>query len=336
MRRARVQRSFTRALIAGLTLMGGTAQAAPPFLIGAYQDVSQGIDAQQPRIVSPAWAAPAAAGRVRLWAFAGGDCGSERWGEFDTDAFARLNVAAFEAEGRDYIVSTGGALAMFSCDSLEGLKRFVARYDGPRLKGLDFDIEGKQTPEQIDALVRSAAALQQERPDLRISFTLATHAGNDAARRGLNPLGLQVLEALHRHGFERAIINLMAMNYGKADSRWCVPVKNTRPARCDMGRSALRAVENLKLRHGVPAERIALTVMVGENDVAHNTFTPDDARWLARHARRQGLAGLFHWSLGRDQPCRRGEPRVSPRCHSVPNVARGAFERWLAGHPASP
>lgn len=336
MRRACSSRWFIRALLAGLTLTGGVAQASSPFLFGAYQDVSQGIDAQQPGIVSPDWASPPVAGRVRLWAFAGGDCSDERWGEFDTATFARLNVAAFEAEGRDYIVSTGGAIAVFTCDSVEALQRFVARYDGPRLKGLDFDIEGAQTPQQIDALVRSAAALQLQRPDLRISFTLATHAGNDAARRGLNTLGLQVLEAIRKHGFDRAVINLMAMNYGKADSRWCVPVKNAKPARCDMGRSAVRAVQNLQLRHGMPRERIALTVMLGENDVARNVFTPEDARWLARQARRLGLAGLFHWSLGRDQPCRRGEPRVSPRCHALKDVSRGAFERWLAGRPDTP
>lgn len=305
-----------------LLVAAGPALAAAAPLHGPYKDVTRDLAAPEPRIVTPAWHDPQRA--VLLWAFATGACGDERWGEgIDTEAFARANVAQARALGQRYIVSTGGALGLFSCASDDGMARFVERYDSPLLLALDFDIEGAQTPAQIDELVDRLAVLQQRRPHLRLMFTLATHASADG--RGLNDTGRQVMAAIARSGLRDAVINLMVMNYGAADRRWCLP----RAGRCDMGRSALQAVRNLQRGFGVPPARIAVTAMPGENDVAGNVFTTADAQRLARAARRLGLFGVFHWSVDRDQPCPPGEPRVSPRCHALPAVPAGRFGRLL-------
>ena len=117
----------------------------------------------------------------------------------------------------------------------------------------------------------------------------------------------------------------MVMNYGPADRRWCLP----RQGRCDMGRSALQALRNVHLKYGIPYARLAVTPMLGENDVAGNVFSLADARRLRRDARSLGLAGVHFWSLGRDQPCLPGQPRVSPQCHGLGAVAPGAFTRAL-------
>ena len=313
-----------RTLLLTLAALPLLAAAAPWH--GPYKDVTRGLAHPEPVIATPAWHRT---GDTLFWAFATGECGQERWGDVDTDAFARANVARAVQQGQRYVVSTGGALGIFTCGSDDGMARFVARYDSPMLAGLDFDIEGAQTPEQIDALVQRLTGLQRQRPALRISFTLATHAGSDADRRSLNATGQQVLQALQRHGLEQAVINLMVMNYGEADARWCV----VRQGRCDMGRSAVQAVHNLHRQHGVPMHRIAVTAMPGENDVAGNVFTLTDARRLARAAQRLGLAGVHHWSLDRDQPCPAGEPRVSPACHALPGIAAGRFGRALVAPP---
>lgn len=311
------------ALAAALGLGASAAAPARPWS-GPYQDVS--IGGQLP-FESPPWLAAPATGRVLLWAFATGECGQERWGTVDTEAFARANVAAAVAAGRDYVVSTGGEAGIFTCDSETGMQRFVERYLSPRLVGLDFDIEGRQTPAQIRALVQRAAWAWQRWPRLRISFTLATHAGSDGSGRGLNATGEAVMQALAESPLATtAVINLMVMNYGPADARWCVPAADTAP-RCDMARSALQAVRNLHERHRVPMARIAVTAMLGENDVAGNTTPPQALTEIARQARAWGLAGVHHWSVHRDQPCPPGSPRVSPRCHALPGVPAGALGR---------
>jgi chitinase len=303
-------------------LVAAPALAAAATLFGPYQHVPQGMTgATAPLIQTPAWAGPMAP--VTLWAFAAGACGDERWGDFDTDRFARLNVAAFEQSGRDFIIATGGQADGFHCDSDRAMQRFVARYASPHLVGLDFDIERDQSPAQIEALVQRAQRVHQAQPRLRISFTVATHAASDGSGRSLNATGQAVVAALKASHFDAAIVNLMVMNYGPPDPRWCVPSADG--LRCDMARSAEQAAHNVHRHHGLPYARLALTAMLGENDVAANVLTPDAAAQLARAARRLGLAGVHWWSLDRDQPCPPGEARVSPRCHALPGVPAGAF-----------
>ena len=314
------------ALVTGAGLCAAPAGAASSFIAGAYQHVPLGMAADTPRIAAVPW--PNAG--TLTWAFATGECGSERWGDFDTETFARLNVADFVRSGRRYVVSTGGEAGIFTCASAAGMRRFVARYDSPQLAGIDFDIEGRQTPQQIGALVNAAAAVQRERPALRFSFTLATHAAADGSRRSLNATGERVLEAIATARFDRAVVNLMVMNYGAPDARWCV-LRGAAgaPAGCDMGRSALQAAKNVHAKYGLPYRRIALTAMLGENDVAANVFTPADAQALLQGARRLGLAGVHYWSLARDQACPPGSARVSPTCHGLPGVEAGTFGRLL-------
>ena len=305
------------------------ASAAPDWLQGPYQDVSQGLDAADARMPGLPWTSPPAPGRVLVWAFATGDCANERWGEVDTARFARVNVAAFDQAGRDFIVSTGGEAGGFTCDSPEALARFVARYASPRLRGIDFDLERQQTPAQIGALVRAAASLQRAQPALRISFTLATHAGSDGTLRSLNATGELVMAAIAAAGLDTAVINLMVMNYGPPDPRWCVVQGRGDQARCDMGASALQAARNVAAKYRWPKAQIALTAMLGENDVAGNVFTLADADTLLRGARELGLAGVHWWSQGRDRPCPAGSPRVSPSCHGLSGGAAGDFAARL-------
>ena len=285
---------------------------------GPYQDVSM----PEPEVPLT----PPASGRVVVWAFATGACGDEKWGDFDTERFARERVQAFEREGRDFIVSTGGEADSFHCETDEGMARYMARYKSPRLVGVDFDIERNQSPAQIDALVQRARWVHQQQPKLRLMFTLASHAASDGSGRSLNATGLTVLAALRRHGLQDiAVINLMVMNYGPAEPRWCVVSQ----ARCDMGASALQAARNLHQQRGIAHARIALTAMPGENDVAGNVFSLSDAQTLMQGARALGLAGVHFWSRGRDQACAAGSPRVSPVCHGLPGLRPGAFGKAL-------
>ena len=320
--------AFTRAAAAAaaVLLLGfparaqGTTPGPEVRALVPYKDITLGLDASSPRI---ALSASAAQLPELVWAFAAGPCGDERWGAVSGDALAAANVAAHAGEGRRYWVSTGGEAHGFRCDTLAGLRAFVARYDSPLLQGLDFDIERDQSAAQIDDLVRHAAALAAERPALRFMFTLATHAASDGSGANLNATGEQVMTALRRHRFDTAIVNLMVMNYGPGSTANCVPLPSG--AGCDMARSARQALANFQARHGWPTARIALTPMLGENDVANNVFTPDDAAALLTLAREAGLFRVFAWSLDRDAPCPAGEPRVSPRCHGLAGVAAGQF-----------
>lgn len=308
-----------------LTVMAGCASVppqAPAFVHGPYKDVTIAFDPQtkllstevlgkrQPvtEVLRP--------GATLSWGFANGECGVETLGGLDAAAVAAANVAAFNRAGIGYIVSTGGEAGVFTCASDAGMEAFIARYESPRLVGIDFDIEGKQTPEMIESLVRRAVAAQRKHPQLRFSFTLATLAASDGSRANVNALGQGVLRAIRAHGLVNYTINLMVMDYGPAQPSNCVVANGV----CDMGRSAIQAAENLNALHGVAFSQIELTPMIGVNDVPLNDLTLEDARVITRYAREKGLAGVRFWALDRDQPCPRPPSGASPRCSGLENA----------------
>ena len=244
-------------------------------------------------------------------AFATGSCGSENWGGVAGASFAAENVPQLQAAGLKYVVSTGGEDGVFTCDSTADMESFIARYASPDLVGIDFDIEGGQTQSEIQQLVDAAAGAQSEYPNLQFSFTLATLGASDGSYGGVNSLGNEVVEAVLGSSLKNYVINLMTMDFGSASSSVCVVVSGA----CEMGQSAIQAVENLEHTYGIPAGKIAVTPMIGLNDNTAETFTTADVDTLTSYAVANGLAGLHFWSLDRDTPC--NDDYASPTCNSI-------------------
>ena len=331
-----MQVSWKNALL-GAALMAGAlaSQAAPRFVAGPYKHTA--MHRQPTHVITTAPAGvpvPAVAFGKRAfgagtmsWAFATGECGDERWGEESGPEIADANVAAFDLAGVDYIVSTGGQGGVFTCATDEGMERFIHRYESTHLIGIDFDIEAGQTPAQVESLILRIKAAQVKRPQLRYSFTAATHAASDGSRKSLNAQGEAILAALRRNGVRDFTFNLMVMDYGPFEPASCVPKKG---GVCDMGKSALQAARNVHQKYGLPFAQIELTAMIGVNDVVSNVFTLDDARMLAAAVKNMKLAGLHYWSLDRDQPCSEPTSGASATCSTLP-LETGQFNRVLSG-----
>ncbi len=302
---------------------------APEFVYGPYKDLTISIEHSAPVIttVLDGRSVPVvgvlAQGTTLSWAFAVGECGTETLGALNAQKVAAANVPAFERAGIDYIISTGGEGGLFSCGTDAGMEAFIARYASPRLVGIDFDIEAKQTPEIVDALIQRVLVAQRRHPHLRFSFTLPTLAASDGSRASLNAQGRGVLQAIRRHGLTGYTINLMVMDYGAPSTANCV----VHGGACNMGLSALQAAENLHALHGVAYRQMELTAMVGVNDMAANDFKLADADVIARYVRKQGLAGLHFWALDRDTPCARPVSGASPRCSGMEQVPARAFSQ---------
>ena len=299
----------------------------PAFLWGPYKDLTLALDPRTGVFSTAAGgiAVPVttvlAKGMTLSWAFATGECGRETLGGVDATRLAATNVEAFNRAGIDYIVSTGGEGGLFTCGTDAGMEAFIARYASPRLVGVDLDIEAKQTPEIVDALVRRVVAAQRRHPTLRFSFTLPTQAASDGSRASLNAQGRDVLETIRRHGLTGYTINLMTMDYGPPAPANCVVANGV----CDMGASAIQAADNLHEALGVPFAQIALTAMIGVNDVAGNDFTLADVARVTRYARERRLAGLHFWALDRDTPCPRPAQGASATCSGLESVPARAY-----------
>jgi hypothetical protein len=84
---------------------------------------------------------------------------------------------------------------------------------------------------------------------------------------------------------------------------------------------------------------VAVTPMIGVNDVSTETFTVDDAKRLADFASSKGLAWLSMWSGARDKQCTGGAKNsADPTCSSIvqqppdcPRPWAPTSKRWREG-----
>jgi len=312
----------------GMCLAASASEGAPRMAFGPYQFFGLAPAGTVPRASATAPdGAPLAAGTVLTWAFANGECGEETWpGNVPGQRVADANVAS---AANDYIVSTGGQGGVFTCSSDAGMERFIARYMSPRLVGFDFDIEAGQSTAQIEMLIERIRNAQRKYPKLRYSFTVATHAASDGSNHSLNKTGETVLAALRRHGVRDFVLNLMVMDYGPASLQACV----VGAGRCDMGASAMQAARNVERKYKLPLSQIALTPMIGVNDVVENVFTLADAQLTSDAVQRLGMAGLHYWSLDRDKPCSQPTAGADGNCSTMPDAPPAAYHRMMI--PAS-
>ncbi|SES38104.1 chitinase [Streptomyces sp. yr375] len=231
---------------------------------------------------------------------AGGSSCTPKWNGTNAigDSAVKSRLSALTKSGATVRVSFGGASGKelaATCDSVAELaEAYGAALDAAGSTQADFDIEGDELTDSDSVALRSQAiaALQKERPDLEVSFTLPVMPS------GLDSDGLALLASANKYDVQVATVNLMTMNYGESYSG-------------DMGgyaiTSATAAQAQLKKVFGtddsVAWRGMALTSMIGTNDVANETFTLADAAEVRAFAAQKGISWVSMWSTFRDQQC---------------------------------
>ncbi|OPF77749.1 chitinase [Streptomyces antioxidans] len=243
----------------------------------------------------------------------GGGC-TPKWGgvtEVGDNEVAK-QTEALRAKGGDVRVSFGGAsgselgLACTSADELAAAYGKVV--DALELTKVDFDIEGSALPNK-EANTRRAQAiakLQQEHSDLDVSFTLPV------LPTGLTQDGVDLVANAKENGVKVSAVNIMAMDYGASFDD-------------DMGQYAIDAAtatqgqikDALGLSDDEAWKTVAVTPMIGVNDVKNEIFKVDDASQLVEFAKSKGLAWLSMWSATRDKQCPSPQDTASPTCSSI-------------------
>ncbi|PAZ15939.1 hydrolase [Streptomyces sp. SA15] len=257
----------------------------------------------------------------------GGDC-APRWDGSRAigDSAVKSRIAQLKKDGATVRVSFGGALGKelaATCDSASELAEAYGKaLDAAGSTQADFDIEGDELTDPGSVAVRSEAiaALQQERPGLEVSLTLPVMPS------GLNADSVALLESANEHDVRVSTVNLMTMNYGKSYGG-------------DMGGYAITAAKaahpQLKKVFGLSdanAWRVmALTSMIGVNDVAGETFALSDAAQVRAFAEKQGIGWVSMWSAVRDQRCEKGTAKKAQTDCSGVEQTSGAFAKAFAG-----
>ncbi|XUL99979.1 glycoside hydrolase family 18 protein [Streptomyces venezuelae ATCC 10712] len=244
----------------------------------------------------------------------GGSC-APLWGGVTDLANDRVasQIGALRAKGGDVRVSFGGAAGhelALNCPTASALAAAYGKaVDQYKLTKVDFDIEGAALPDTAANTRRSQAIaqLQKSHPGLNVSFTLPVMP------EGLTQPGVDLLADARRNGVRVDAVNVMAMDYGPAYS-------------ADMGTYAIQAATAtqaqvkgvLGLSDAAAWKAVAVTPMIGVNDVSSEVFRVDDATQLVDFAKSKGLAWLSMWSATRDKQCAAGAVTYAdPTCSSV-------------------
>jgi hypothetical protein len=229
-------------------------------------------------------------------------------------------IAAIRLAGGDVKVSFGGATGVElaqACTSVSALQaEYQAVVDAYGLKYVDLDIEGAAVADTASVARRSTAlaGLQKANPGLKISLTLPV------LPEGLTADGLNVVRSAKNAGVALDLVNIMAMDYGRAGQ--------------DYGNLAIQAVDSTKAQiqsiygNGDAAayRMVGVTPMIGVND-DNGVFTQADARDLVAHANAKHLGFVSLWEAHRDKNA------CSGALFQCTNVSQTSFEftRILAG-----
>ncbi|MFD9491636.1 cellulose binding domain-containing protein [Streptomyces sp. NPDC060005] len=258
----------------------------------------------------------------------GGGC-TPKWGgvsDLASDAVAS-QIGALRAKGGDVRVSFGGASGSelaTTCSSADALAAAYGKaVDAYKLTKVDFDIEGGALPNTAANTTRAKAIakLQQQHPGLDVSFTLPVMP------EGLTQDGVNLLSNAKSNGVQITTVNIMAMDYGPAYSG-------------DMGTYAEQAATAtqaqikgvLGLSDSAAWKAVAITPMIGVNDVSSEVFKVDDAAQLVTFAQSKGLGWLSMWSATRDKQCAGGAKNsADPVCSSI-TQSDGAFSKAFGAY----
>ncbi|MFJ3989195.1 cellulose binding domain-containing protein [Streptomyces sp. NPDC090032] len=256
----------------------------------------------------------------------GGSC-TPKWGgvtDLGSDEVA-AQVGDLRAAGGDVRVSFGGASGTELAQACSSASDLAAAYqkviDQFKLTKVDFDVEGGALPDTAANTKRAQAiaTLQKNNPNLNVSFTLPVMP------EGLTSDGVNFLKNAKENGVSADLVNIMAMDYGASYSG-------------DMGTYAEQAAtatqaqikSALGLSDAAAWKAVAITPMIGVNDVSSEVFKVDDATQLVAFAKEKGLGGLSMWSATRDKACEGGASNsAQPTCSSIEQSA-DAFQKAFA------
>ncbi|MFI5493428.1 cellulose binding domain-containing protein [Actinoplanes sp. NPDC051859] len=266
----------------------------------------------------------AASGNVKSYSLAfvtGAGCKASWFGAFDPRSGKfRDQIDALRAGGGDVRVSFGGATGVELAQACTDVKQLQAEYQAVvsayDLKYIDLDVEGAASADAASIARRSTAlaALQRANPGLKISLTLPV------LPEGLTNDGLNVVRSAKNAGVDLDLVNIMAMDYGRAGQ--------------DYGDLAIQAVRSTKdqvksiygIGDAAAFRKVGVTPMLGKND-DNGTFDQSDAKDLLAAANRDKLGFVSFWEVNRDRNACSG---ALFQCTNVPQTPF-EFSKIFAG-----
>lgn len=189
-------------------------------------------------------------------------------------------------------------------------QRVIDRYN---LSSIDLDIEGDSLTDPAARTRRASAVKQLQRNAEAKGERLTVWLTLPVSPTGLTDDGFAQVEAMLAAGVEVAGVNGMVMDYGGSKDAQDSMFEASEKAANELHRQLDTAYsrQGKSLPSDVLWKKVGLTPMIGQNDVADERFTLEDATDLNQFALDKGVGMISMWSLNRDKTCGTPLPKTS-------------------------
>lgn len=218
-------------------------------------------------------------------------------------------IARLKQQGGSIAVSFGGLkndeLAV-KCKEPRALmaayRSVVKRYDINTID-LDLELSGLTDKAATERRATAIAQLQAERRSQGKS--LAVWLTLPVAPQGLTEDGTNAVATLLASKVDLAGVNVMTMDYGDSLEKGKSMLEGSKSALTNTHRQLgiLYKQAGIHLNEATIWSKIGATPMIGQNDVADEVFSPEDAEGLNEFALSKGISRMSMWSANRDITC---------------------------------
>jgi len=253
------------------------------------------------------------------------------WGTYYSLAEAEValdldrRVARRDQQGGDVVISFGGLLnneLATGCTDASALKDgYEAVIDRYNVSTIDLDLEGENLTDTAAGERRAGVLATIQKQRANTDTPLAVWLTLPVLPTGLTEAGTDAVAQMLDAGVDLAGVNLMTMDYG--ESRGSLSMVAAAEGALTGTHAQLKTLygrQDMNLGANQLWTKIGMTPMIGQNDVAGEILTLDDAVALNAFALENGVGRVSLWSLNRDQTCGSNYPdvtRVSDSCSGV-------------------
>jgi len=216
------------------------------------------------------------------------------------------DITAFQNAGGRVIISFGGANGTYlesACTAAQMTTLIDGMLQQTGVRAIDFDAEGGQLGTPALNTTRNAVikALRVKYPNLYVSLTLPSVPVHPSwGGGGLDIYGVAAVQSAATAGATLDIVNLMTMDYGGSYHNGSTMAQLTQSA-ANAAIAQLATIYPAKTNAQLWA-MLGITPMIGNNDVAGETFTTADATTITQFAIQKKVGHLAYWALQRDRP----------------------------------
>jgi chitinase len=238
-------------------------------------------------------------------------------------------IAQYQAIGGIPIVSFGGKsnseLALNCTDDSALKAAYLSVINRYHLSTIDFDLEGASLQNWSSIKRRAQVVGEVENSISSAGGHLSVWVTLPVEPDGLQDNAVSVIDAfLHDH-VAIAGINVMSMDFTTTSADMLTSVESSITATQSQLAKIFTSYGDTMTSTQV-WNHLGTTVQIGQNDVAGQKFTVDDARSLATFATANHLGRVSMWSINRDFQCGTAFAEIGVQSNTCSGVAQSSQE----------